>query len=124
MIVGIGCDIVDHGTTKLLNWDSKHSIQTRIFSEAELSIRSLNNKIAFLSGRYAAKEAIVKCLGTALQDGITLTDIQILQSEEGKPQVELVGSAKEIAIKMGIKKWHVSITHSNDSSLAFVVAES
>lgn len=123
MITSIGCDIVEHKTTKKLKWDIKNSVQNRIFSQAELENYSKQQKISFLSGRFAAKEAVLKCLGTGMQDGIDLTDIEILQNLDGKPIVKLKGQAKIISDTMGIVNWHISITHTDNYSIAFVVAE-
>ncbi len=123
MIVGIGCDVVEHKTTLNLKWDTKTSSQNRIFSQAELNICTLHEKVTFLSGRFAAKEAVLKCIGTGMQDGIALTDIEILQDQSGKPIIKLQGLAKVLADTMGISSWHISITHSSEYSIAFVVAE-
>lgn len=123
MIIGIGCDIVEYETSKKLKWDSDISILNRIFSQKEIEIYSSKKELKFLSGRFAAKEAVLKCLGTGMQDGIALIDIQILQSKECKPTIELYGQAKEISDKIGINRWHISITHSTFYSLAFVIAE-
>lgn len=124
MIIGIGCDIVEHETSKSLNWGSDISILNRIFSKREIEIYSLKKELKFLSGRFAVKEAVLKCLGTGMQDGVSLTDIQVLQSPDGKPVLELFGEIKRISDKMGISFWHISITHSNTHSMAFALAES
>jgi len=123
MIVGIGCDIVEHDTTTNLNWGSDSSIQKRIFSQKELEIYSYKTDIKFLAGRFAAKEAILKCLGTGMQDGIALPDIQIIQSDNGKPLIEPQGKFKLISDAMGISTWHISIAHSSNHSVAFAIAE-
>jgi holo-[acyl-carrier protein] synthase len=123
MIIGIGCDIVEHETSKILNWGSDVSILNRIFSQKEIEIYSSQKELKFLSGRFAAKEAVLKCLGTGMQDGIALSDIQILQSPQGKPVLELFGEVKKISDKIGIRFWHISISHSTYYSLAFATAE-
>ena len=123
MIVGIGCDIVEHQTTINLKWDSKLSAQKRIFTAKEIGIYQVSQKIEFLSGRFAAKEAVLKCLGTGMQDGIALTDIQVLQLESGAAFIELYGEAKGIADSLGINVWSISISHTENSSIAFVIAE-
>jgi|SRR6266487_5422176 len=123
MIIGIGCDIVEHSVTRSLNWESNISTQSRTFSQKELDIYSSKKELSFLSGRFAAKEAILKCIGTGIQDGIALPEIQILQSENGKPIIELHGKAKEISDTMEISLWHISITHSEEYSIAFAIAE-
>lgn len=123
MIIGIGTDIVQHKITELLKWDTDIEIQTRLFSNAEISLCSQANVVQFLSGRYAAKEAILKCLGIGMIDGISMPDIEILQDEAKKPLIQLKGSVLEIAKQLSIQKWHISISHSPDYSLAFVIAE-
>lgn len=124
MIIGIGCDIVEHKITKKLNWESDVKMLSRIFSDNEMSLYSMKKDLKFLSGRFSVKEAVVKCLGTGMRDGISLTDIHVLKSNVGKPILELSGYVKELSESMGIKKWFVSITHSTTYSMAMVIAES
>lgn len=123
MIVGIGCDVVDHNITMSLGWSSNPRMLQRVFSVRELGIYQVNKTDKFLSGRFAAKEAILKCLGTGMKDGIALTDIQILQTETGKPLIQIEGEVERIAEQMGIVSWHISISHTDNTSVAFVVAE-
>lgn len=124
MIVGIGCDVVNHEITQGLGWSlNAHKLQ-RVLSSQELYLVPTNEAERFISGRFAAKEAVLKCLGTGMKDGISLTDIQILQNLEGKPIIQVDGEVKRIAIQLGIASWHISISHSYNSSIAFVVAES
>jgi holo-[acyl-carrier protein] synthase len=123
MTIGIGCDIVEHDMAIRLKWESDLSVQKRIFTSNELEIFHQKNDIKFLAGRFAAKEAVLKCLGTGMQDGIALTDIQILQSENEKPIIELNGEPKQISDAMEISSWHISISHSNKYSIAFAIAE-
>lgn len=123
MVIGIGCDIIDHELTKRLGWASNERVQKRIFSKLELQLFSGQQIERFLSGRFAAKEAVLKCLGTGMQDGIALTDIHVLQTATGQPMIEVDGQVKEIANKMGVVKWFISISHTNNTSCAFVIAE-
>lgn len=123
MIIGTGCDIVEYHEIVGLNWGSDMAIQQRIFTPKELEIYSKKKNIRFLAGRFAAKEAILKCFGTGMLDGIALTDIQVLQTKSGKPFVELFNRTKGIADKLQISSWHLSISHSSNHSIAFVIAE-
>lgn len=120
MIYNIGCDIVEHKKSRELDWEVSPPVLQRIFSNEELEISST---IAFLSGRFAGKEAILKCLGMGMQDGIALTDIQILQSDLGSPVINLSGYVKKIADEIGITSWSISISHSDQYSIAFVISE-
>lgn len=123
MIIGIGCDITNFNIAKKLNWKSDEKLMSRIFSTGELEIYSKQNKLTYLTGRFAAKEAVLKCIGTGMYDGISLNNIEILQLKNGKPIVELRGEIKKISHDLGIKKWFVSISHSTKSSMAYVIAE-
>jgi holo-[acyl-carrier protein] synthase len=123
MIVGIGCDIVEHNITISLGWSSNPRMLQRVFSPKELDLYEIHKTDKFLSGRFAGKEAILKCLGTGMKDGIALTDIQILQTQQGKPFIVLEGEVKRIAEQMGINSWHISISHSISTSMSFVIAE-
>lgn len=64
-----------------------------------------------LAGRFAAKEAVLKVLGTGWRSGIAWTDIEILPNPAGQPIVTLSGVCAEIAGKQGIRRWVVSISH-------------
>lgn len=124
MIVGIGCDIVEHKLTRKLGWSSNiHTLQ-RILGQKELELYSFKKSVRFISGRFAAKEAVLKCLGTGMKDGIALTDILILQTQTGQPVIHTQGEVQRIAQNLGILYWHISITHTESSSIAFVVCES
>ncbi|MES2458191.1 MAG: holo-ACP synthase [Bacteroidota bacterium] len=125
MIIGIGSDIVQHDqNSKLLAWDTQGNFPSRILSESELALFHAHaSKDNFIAGRFAAKEAILKCLGTGMQDDISLKDIDIIRSPNGQPEVKLSGKVKTLSDKFGINKWHVTITHSEILTLAFAVAE-
>lgn len=123
MIVGIGCDIAEFSIAETLNWQSEKKIRTRVFSKKELIQYDKKNKISFLTGRFAAKEAVLKCLGTGMYDGLCLKDIEIICLENGKPKIVLKGKIKKLSIDLGIRNWFVSITHTSISSMAYVIAE-
>ncbi|MDB5086783.1 MAG: holo-(acyl-carrier-protein) synthase [Mucilaginibacter sp.] len=123
MIIAIGCDMVDHEITKSLGWLSNSKAIKRVLSDEEKELFNINKTARFISGRFAAKEAVLKCLGTGMKDGISLTDIQILQTEAGKPILNIYGEVKAIAKALGIENWHITISHTSNTSVAFVVAE-
>lgn len=124
MIVGIGCDIVNHERVEKLNWSSDLNVQRHMLSDDEFLLYQKTNNIKFIAGRFAAKEAVLKCLGTGMVDGISLTNIQILQTVEGQPQIVISGPEADLVKQKGIGSWHVSISHTVGFSMAVVVAES
>lgn len=123
MIIGIGCDIVEHKITKTIDWANNLANLSRVFSAHELRFYHIDKTDRFISGRFAAKEAVLKCLGTGMRDGIALTDIHILRDEFGKPIIQIEGEVKKLALQLGVAYWHISITHTSDSSTALVIAE-
>jgi holo-[acyl-carrier protein] synthase len=123
MIIGIGCDVVDHELTKNLNWTSDLELQKRYFSKKEIQLYDFQKSLNFLAGRFAVKEAVLKCLGLGMQDGFSLTEIQTLRLENGQPKLKLFGAVKKFADNLGINSWHVSISHSLNCSIAYVIAE-
>ena len=74
------------------------------------------------SGRWAAKEAILKSMGTGWSKGIAWTDIEITNAMGGKPSVTLHGEARVICDKLGIDEVLISISHCNSHATAFATA--
>lgn len=81
-------------------------------------------RTAYVAGRFAAKEAAVKALGTGFSGGIGLHDVEILSTDSGSPRLLLHGEAAARAEQLGIKTLHVSISHERDVAGAVVILES
>lgn len=113
MLAGHGIDIVE--TARIRNMHEEHGQRflDRCFTAAEQAYcaRSQKRYYEHLAGRFAAKEAILKVLGTGWRSGIAWTDIEILPNDKGQPIVTLANVTKEISDKMGIRVWHLSISH-------------
>ena len=112
-ILGHGIDIVE--TCRIAELMDNHGDRflERCFTEAEREYCFRNKKrhIEHLAGRFAAKEAVLKVLGTGWRGGIAWTDIEILPEPSGQPKIKLSGECLRIAKKLGISRWHVSISH-------------
>lgn len=76
----------------------------------------------YYAGRFAAKEAVVKALGTGFAGNITWRGIEILRRENGAPQVRLSGEALAFAKELGITDWFISISHCGQVSMASAIA--
>ena len=96
----------------------KHYLE-RIFTPAELEY--CGKRAESLAGRFAAKEAVAKALGTGIGD-VTWKEIEILGDEQHAPALTLHGMAENRARELGLTNWSVSISHSQSHSVAFVVA--
>ena len=79
--------------------------------------------IAYISGRFAAKEAAVKALGTGFNEGIGPHHIEVLRGPLGQPQLHLHGPALARAEALGMRAAHISISHDRNAAVAVVVLE-
>jgi holo-[acyl-carrier protein] synthase len=125
-IVGHGIDIVETARIKRLCDDHAEHFLDRVFSPAEQAYCRANPKRYYehLAGRFAAKEAVLKVLGTGWRGGIAWTDIEILRGASGQPSVGLGGECARIAGELGITRWHVSLSHIETHATASAVGES
>ncbi|AEF93380.1 Holo-(acyl-carrier-protein) synthase [Desulfotomaculum nigrificans CO-1-SRB] len=119
MLKGIGTDIIEIERIELAISRGGQQFLDRVFTPREQEY--CGGKVHCLAGRFAAKEAILKALGTGLR-GMRWTDIEILPNYLGKPEVKLSGPALEIAAEMDIAKILVSISHDRGRAVAFAVA--
>jgi holo-[acyl-carrier protein] synthase len=112
-IVGHGIDIVETSRIKTLVEEHGQRFLDRCFTRDEQAYCAKNPKRYFehLAGRFAAKEAVLKVLGTGWRGGIAWTDIEVLKEESGQPKIGLSGECARIATELGIARWHVSISH-------------
>ena len=75
------------------------------------------------AARFAAKEALMKALGTGWQNGVAFTDIEITNNEMGKPIIETTGRVAELLAMNGVQKIHVSLSHLKSTAVAMVILE-
>ncbi|MEW6064544.1 ACP synthase [Desulforamulus profundi] len=116
---GIGTDIIEIERIELAVSRSGQQFLDRVFTPAEQE--HCKGKVQCLAGRFAAKEAILKALGTGLRE-LRWTNIEILPNYLGKPEVKLTGAALELAEKMDVARVLVSISHDRGRAVAFAVA--
>jgi holo-[acyl-carrier protein] synthase len=94
----------------------------RVLTPTEQSLASrFRNPVPFIAGRWAAKEAVLKMLGTGVRGGITWTDVEIRTGELGQPLVHLSGLTRGIAESLGIREVLLSITHTRDYAAASAI---
>ncbi len=122
-IVAHGIDLVD--CPRIEDMVKRHGARfiDRVFTATEQAYAESNkNSIEKLAGRFAAKEAILKLLGTGWRGKIAWTDIEVVNNSAGQPEVTLSGEVKKIADELGIKHVSVSITHTANFAIASAVA--
>jgi holo-[acyl-carrier protein] synthase len=122
VIIGIGVDMVL--ISRFDRWQGRAGLLERFFHPRELAavISRGRASSASLAARFAAKEAYGKALGTGLA-GLVLKDIMVRNRENGRPELELFGTALEALRKSGASRTHLSLTHERDHAVAMVVLE-
>ena len=118
-----GIDLVDCPRIEKMLQRHGQRFMERIFTPLEQNYADRNkNRVEKLAGRFAAKEAVLKLLGTGWQGKIAWTDIEVANNAAGQPQVSVSGEVKKIASKLGIKDISVSITHTANFAIASAIA--
>ncbi|MDR2740801.1 MAG: holo-ACP synthase [Treponema sp.] len=122
MIIGIGVDVVH--VERLKRWLKIPGLPERYFHPEELASALAKGRGMELSlaARFAAKEAFGKALGTGLA-GIVLKDIMVANRHNGRPEIEVFGTACAALKKSGAGRIHVSLTHERDNAIAMIVLE-
>ena len=122
-IVAHGIDLVDCPRIEQMIQRHGERFIKRVFTADEQAYAEKNkNEVEKLAGRFAAKEAILKLVGTGWRGKIAWTDIEIINNAAGQPEVTLGGEVRKIADKLGIKHISVSITHTANFAIASAVA--
>jgi len=122
MITGVGIDIVQ--INRMERWLEDSKLLERYFHSEELALaQSRKNSAALaLAARFAAKEAFGKALGTGLAE-ISLKDIKVSNSENGKPDILFYKTAQKAFEKSGANKVHISLSHERENAIAMIVLE-
>ncbi len=123
MIVGIGTDLVE--IARIASLLKKHPhFATRVLTEAEQVLWQAQGKSdAYVAKRWAAKEAVLKALGTGLRKGMSFQDIEVQSTRLGAPQLVVRGGCAQRAAQLGVVRWHLSLSDEHAYALAYVIAE-
>jgi holo-[acyl-carrier protein] synthase len=125
VIVGLGLDIAEIDRIGAAITRHGAPILERLYTPGEVAYcESHRNKFERYAGRFAAKEAAMKALGTGWRRGVRWRDIEVRRERSGKPTLHLEGVAREFAERLGVKNISLTITHSGNLALAEVIFES
>ena len=125
MIVAIGIDIIEIARIEEIFRRRGERFRRRVFTESEIEYCERRaSKVASYAARFAAKEAVMKALGTGWAEGVGWSDIEIIRAESGAPIIKLHGRALERMRELGAARVHASLTHSRDIAMAQVILES
>ena len=124
MVIGLGIDIVEVRRIgrALQNSDA---LAKKVFTQLELDYcLKKKNRFQHFAGRFAAKEAALKALGTGWQEGIRWKDVEVVPDELGKPELNFYRRAREVFEASGAKRALLTITHASEYAVAAVVLDS
>jgi holo-[acyl-carrier protein] synthase len=123
IIVGIGTDIIECPRIGKMIEQHGELFLRRVYTEREIRYcQARKHAIEHFAGRWAAKEAILKAIGTGWNRGIAWTDLEVRNTPGGQPKVLVCGVAKETALRRGIGDILVSISHCRTYATAYALA--
>lgn len=123
-ILGIGTDIIE--CLRIAQMIERHGelFIRRVYTELEISYCSTKSAATqHYAGRWVAKEAVLKALGTSWRRGIRWRDIEIRQLGDRSPSVALAGGTRDVLEQSGIRELHISISHCRSHAIAYAIAE-
>jgi holo-[acyl-carrier protein] synthase len=124
VIIGVGVDIVAVARIQKMLDRERDAFLARAFTAAERDYCLERGRPAeSLAARFAAKEAVMKVLGTGWAEGVGFLQVEVTRDEKGNPGLELSGEAAAVAKKLGIGRMHLSLSHTSDHAVALAVAE-
>jgi holo-[acyl-carrier protein] synthase len=124
LIVGLGVDIAEVARVKAAIERHGETFLRRIYTPKEREYCDrFKNKYERYAGRFAAKEAVMKALGTGWSRGVRWVDVEVVREKGGRPTIKLAGEAANIAQRMSVTNIALSITHTADQAFAQVIFE-
>ncbi|MBQ6490761.1 MAG: holo-ACP synthase [Atopobiaceae bacterium] len=121
-LAGIGVDIIEIARVERA-LERTPNIRRRIFTDEERAYCERTSRPGLhYAGRFAAREAVLKALGTGFSQGIGLKDVSVTRDENGRPQALLVGRAAEVAAEQGVLEIALSLSFTHDMAVANAVA--
>ena len=123
-IIGIGTDIIE--CLRIAQMIERHGelFLMRVFTPHEIEYCSARKAATqHYAGRFAAKEAVLKALGTGWIRGISWRDVEVRHKPGGAPTVALRGGARDVFERSGITRMHISISHCRSHAVAYAIAE-
>jgi len=122
VILGVGIDLVEiERVAGMLERHGDAFVRRILHPEEDRARVESAEGPTHLAGLFAAKEAVMKALGTGMA-GAAFAEIGVLRRDGGQPRIELAGQAERRAAAMGVAQWHVSITHTRTTAAAVAIA--
>lgn len=125
MIRGYGVDVVEIDRIASLLARHEDRFVSRCFTASEAAYAAAGGarRVERLAVRFAAKEAVFKALGTGWRSGLAWTEIEVTRDALGKPGLRLSGACAERAVAIGVRAWHLSLSHTRRIAYAGAIGE-
>ena len=124
MILGIGVDLVDIARVERMLDRHQGRARDRVFTAGEIAYcNEAGRPGESYAARFAAKEAFFKAVGRGWGQGLAWTEVEVLSGGHGAPELRLHGAARKRADLLGVRRWHLSLTHTGETAAAFLVLE-
>jgi holo-[acyl-carrier protein] synthase len=124
LIVGTGVDLAEVNRIRSSFERFGERFRDRVFTPLEVAyVEKKANKYERYAGRFAAKEAGMKAIGTGWKRGVTWHDFEVVNLPSGRPTLKLSGVAAEVAKHLGVTAIQLSITHTSELGMAHVILE-
>lgn len=122
-VIGIGTDIIE--CLRIAQMIERHGeiFLRRVYTPLEVDYCNARKAATqHFAGRWAAKEAVLKAMGTGWAAGISWRDIEVRNDERGRPSITLTGGAREVCDSLGVETMHISISHCRSHATAYALA--
>ena len=119
-MLAVGVDIIEISRIQTVLERHGDRFLRRVYTEGELVYA--DGRLSALAARWAAKEAAAKALGTGIGD-VSFQEIEVVCDPRGKPDLVLHGEAAQLAARLSLSQFALSLSHADDYALAFVVAQ-
>lgn len=122
-VIAVGTDIIECQRIARMLDNHGEVFLKRVFTATEIEY-CYGRKMAYqhYAARWAAKEAVLKTLGTGWAKGISWTDVELVNLQGGKPVIRLYNRASEVAKESGIHEVMISVSHTREYAVAFATA--
>jgi len=122
-VIGVGTDIIECVRIERMIYKHGDTFLARVYTAGEIDYCSGRKAaVQHYAGRWAAKEAVLKSLGTGWAHGIQWTEVEVVNQQGGKPNIVLSGKAKQISEQLGIQEIMISISHCRSYAVAYATA--
>ena len=124
MILGVGIDLADIERLRgVLERHGDRFLERVLTARERDYCRRWRDPVPQVAARFAAKEAVLKALGTGLSGGIRWQDVEVRRDENDPPRIELRGKAAEKAAARGVDRVHLSLSHDHGAAVAVAILE-